>query len=80
MVKIICNLLNGLVKLKPKNVSDFKTLIEFTNDRLGHDRKYFLKSKKIKDCLGWTPKYDIKSGLNRTLKWYLKNSDWCKNK
>ena len=80
LVKIICNLLNRSVKLKPKNVSDFKKLIEFTKDRLGHDRRYFLKSRKITDSFGWTPKYPIKKALKITLNWYLKNREWCKNK
>ena len=53
------------MKLKPKNVSDFKNLIEFTKDRLGHDRKYFLKSKKITNYLNCKPKYDMKKGLKK---------------
>lgn len=80
LVKIICNLLNRSVKLKPKNVSDFKNLIEFTKDRLGHDRKYFLKSKKITNYFNWKPKYNIKRGLKKTLNWYLNNIKWCNNK
>ena len=77
---MICNLLNKLIKSKPKNIDDFKTLINFTIDRAGHDKKYFLKSGKIEKYLNWRPKYDIKKGLKITLLWYLRNMKWYNNK
>jgi dTDP-glucose 4,6-dehydratase len=80
LVKIICDHLNQLIKLKPKNLNNFNDLILFVNDRPGHDRKYVLNSKKIKNKLKWRPKIDIKKGLKLTLNWYLKNTAWSKNK
>lgn len=80
LVKIICNQLNKLVILKPKNIKDFKNLIEFVTDRAGHDRKYILNSKKIKNFLNWKPQYTISKGMSLTLNWYLKNTEWYKHK
>ena len=80
LVKIICNQLNELVISKPKNLKDFKNLIDFVKDRPGHDRKYELNSKKIKTFLNWKPKYNIDKGINLTVKWYLKNIKWCQHK
>ena len=80
LVNWVCNILNETVSLKPKNINNFKELITFVKDRPGHDRKYFLNSKKIKKILNWKPKVSIHQGLALTIKWYLNNIKWTKNK
>jgi len=80
LVKIICSQLDTKVKNKPKNIKGFKDLIQFVDDRLGHDRRYFLNSNKIYKLFKWTPDKDIKDGLNITLNWYLKNIKWWRKK
>ena len=80
LVKKICNSLNSLIPSKPNNLKDFKDLIEFVKDRPGHDRKYILNSKKITNNLNWKPKFSIDRGIILTLKWYLKNMEWSKDK
>jgi len=52
-------------------------LIEFVEDRPGHDIRYSLDSSKIRG-LGWKPKYNFKEGLEETVKWYLRNECWWK--
>lgn len=52
--------------------------IEFVKDRLGHDRKYAVDWFKIKNELGWEPKYDFDEWLERTIEWYKKNEWWWK--
>ena len=52
-------------------------LIEFVEDRPGHDIRYSLDSTKIRE-LGWRPTYSFKDGLNETIDWYLKNEWWWK--
>ena len=54
-------------------------LIEFVEDRPGHDFRYSLNSSKIKKQLGWSVKTDFEKGLEKTIKWYLSHSDWWKN-
>ena len=67
------------LKKKPKKISKFKDLIEFVEDRPGHDMRYFLNTIKIKRKLNWRPKYNIKNGLENTIDWYLKNiNKWRK--
>jgi len=53
-----------------------KSLIEFVKDRPGHDRRYAIDAGKIKRELGWQPKQDFESGLERTVRWYLDNRWW----
>ena len=47
-------------------------LVSFVTDRLGHDFRYAIDASKIKRDLGWTPKTDFKSGLEKTVRSYLK--------
>lgn len=50
--------------------------IKFVKDRKGHDRRYSIDITKIKNKLGWHPKYTFDEGLNETIRWYEENIDW----
>jgi dTDP-glucose 4,6-dehydratase len=52
------------------------SLIRFVKDRPGHDRRYAIDCSKLQRELGWRPKQDFESGLELTVQWYLKNTDW----
>lgn len=58
-----------------KESSDY----EHVNDRPGHDLRYAIDATKLKQELGWQPKFtDFKSGLAETVSWYKDNEDWWK--
>ncbi|MBL75332.1 MAG: dTDP-glucose 4,6-dehydratase [Chloroflexi bacterium] len=59
--------------LKIMNKSD--DLIEFVEDRPGHDFRYSMNSKKISDELGWNIKTQFDEGLEKTINWYLDNPE-----
>ena len=65
-----------IVKLILENLDKDESLIEYVNDRPGHDRRYAIDSSKIQKELGWKPKYTFETGINETIKWYLDNLDW----
>ena len=48
-------------------------LINHIADRLGHDKRYAIDSSKIKNELGWVPKYTFEVGIEKTIDWYLNN-------
>lgn len=52
------------------------SLIEFVEDRPGHDLRYSLDSGKIRRELGWKPEYDLDEALEYTVRWYLDNDWW----
>ena len=52
------------------------TLIEFVEDRPGHDRRYAMNIQKMETELDWKPSQDLESGLRQTVAWYLENPDW----
>jgi len=56
---------------------DKPDLIEFVEDRPGHDIRYSLDSSKSRS-LGWKPKHNFKEGLEETVAWYLENEWWWK--
>lgn len=55
-----------------------ESLIEFVEDRPGHDLRYSLDSWKITRDLKWRPKYSFEEGIKKTVEWYLKNEWWWK--
>jgi len=74
LVKMLCSILD---KLKPKlNGKQYSDQIEFVSDRPGHDKRYAIDSSLIKNELGWTPSVDLKTGLEKTVKWYVDNKKW----
>jgi len=51
-------------------------LIEFVDDRPGHDVRYSLDSSKIREQLGWRPQRSFAEGIQKTVDWYLQNEGW----
>lgn len=76
LVKLLCELMDD--KLNKESGSSLK-LIEYVDDRPGHDKRYAIDSTKLLKELDWSPSLDFKEGLNLTISWYLKNSIWLKN-
>ena len=54
-------------------------LINFVEDRPGHDFRYSMDSKKISDELGWRVKSNFDYGLRKTIQWYLDHPDILNN-
>jgi len=77
VVKTICSLLDELVPDSP--YKPHAALIEFVTDRPGHDVRYAIDADKIEKELGWVPQETFESGIEKTIKWYLDNKQWCRH-
>ena len=51
-------------------------LIEYVQDRLGHDARYAIDPTKIAVELGWYPETTFTKGIEKTIRWYLDNQEW----
>jgi len=77
VVNIICDLLDKLIPLS--QYIPHRSLISHVSDRPGHDKRYAIDAKKIQENLNWLPNETFESGIEKTVKWYLENKEWCQN-
>lgn len=74
VVHTLCNILDEMVPDSPHR--PYKNLIQFVEDRPGHDRRYAIDASKIQSQLGWEPRESFETGLRKTVAWYLDNKEW----
>lgn len=74
IVRAVCALLDGL-RPRPDGRSHADQ-IAFVADRPGHDRRYALDTGKIERELGWKPAEKLKTGLAKTVQWYVGHPEW----
>ena len=72
VVELICDILDRIAPTRRLR----RSLITFVTDRPGHDQRYAIDASKAHAELGWRPQQSFESGLERTINWYLHNSDW----
>jgi dTDP-glucose 4,6-dehydratase len=75
LVKTICKILD---EIKPRaNSQSYEQLIQYVQDRPGHDLRYAIDPTKIEQALNWFPTESFESGIRKTVEWYLNNRSWC---
>jgi dTDP-glucose 4,6-dehydratase len=72
VVNILCTILDELCA----QAAPHSRLITFVKDRPGHDRRYAIDCTKLQSELGWVPKESFRSGIRKTVEWYLENAKW----
>ncbi|MDR2403984.1 MAG: dTDP-glucose 4,6-dehydratase [Spirochaetaceae bacterium] len=74
------NLLHSLIDTVSKKADldpeKVRSTISYVKDRPGHDRRYAINCSKVKTELGWKPAFGFEQGLEKTVDWYLANSEW----
>ena len=64
--------------LARRGLPGYRELKTFVRDRPGHDWRYAIDDAKARAELGWAPRHDFETGLQRTVRWYLENTTWCR--
>lgn len=74
IIRQICRILDQ----SPQGVGKFSKvrLIRHVTDRPGHDRRYAVDCRKLREELGWKPRHSMADGLKKTVDWYLENQAW----
>lgn len=73
VVEYLCDVLD---EIQPSDNRSRRDLIQFVADRPGHDQRYAIDANKISSELGWQPVETFATGIEKTVSWYLNNSEW----
>jgi dTDP-glucose 4,6-dehydratase len=65
-----------IIKLILAHLNKSEDLIQYVDDRPGHDRRYAIDSSKIQIELGWKPFYSFENAILETIEWYIENKNW----
>ena len=76
IIKVVIKTVDRLLGRKEGEDLD---LITYVTDRLGHDARYAIDSRKLQKELGWEPSLQFEEGIEKTVKWYLDNQKWMDN-
>ncbi len=68
-----------IVRLILRELEKDESLIRFVEDRPGHDRRYAIDATRIRNELGWKPRYSFREGIRETINWYIRNRKWWEN-
>ena len=73
LIKVIVRTVDRLLG-NPEGESE--KLITYVTDRAGHDLRYAIDSRKLKNELGWEPSLQFEEGIEKPVRWYLDNQEW----
>ena len=76
LIKLLCKIMD---KKLGRAEGESENLITYVKDRAGHDLRYAIDSSKLQKDLGWIPSLQFEEGLEKTVDWYLENTDWLEN-
>lgn len=67
-----------MVKKILKALDKPESLIQYTKDRAGHDRRYSMDISKIQKELHWQNETNFEESLLSTIQWNIDNQEWLK--
>jgi dTDP-glucose 4,6-dehydratase len=76
-IDVVTTICRKLDELRPRvGGGKYEDLITYVTDRPGHDRRYAIDPTKIQRDIGWSPAESFESGIDKTVRWYLENTEW----
>ena len=76
LIKLMCRKMDEKLG---REKGESEKLITYVKDRAGHDLRYAIDATKIKHELGWEPSLQFEEGIEKTIDWYLENTEWLEN-
>jgi len=76
LIKVMCKKMDEKLG---REKGESEKLITYVKDRAGHDLRYAIDATKIKNELGWEPSLQFEEGIEKTIDWYLENTEWLEN-
>lgn len=76
LIKLMCRKMDEKLG---REKGESEKLITYVKDRAGHDLRYAIDATKIKRELGWEPSLQFEEGIEKTIDWYLENTEWLEN-
>jgi dTDP-glucose 4,6-dehydratase len=76
LIKLMCRKMDEKLG---REKGESEKLITYVKDRAGHDLRYAIDATKIKRELGWEPSLQFEEGIEKTIDWYLANTEWLEN-
>ncbi|HSO86383.1 MAG TPA: dTDP-glucose 4,6-dehydratase [Draconibacterium sp.] len=76
LIKLMCRKMDEKLG---REKGESEQLITYVKDRAGHDLRYAIDATKIKRELGWEPSLQFEEGIEKTIDWYLENTEWLEN-
>jgi dTDP-glucose 4,6-dehydratase len=76
IVHLLCKIMDGKLG---REIGDSAKLITFVKDRAGHDMRYAVDASKLSKELDWKPSLQFEEGIEKTVDWYLDNTDWMEH-
>jgi dTDP-glucose 4,6-dehydratase len=76
LIRMLCTIMD---KKLNRAIGTSEQLISYVKDRPGHDKRYAIDATKLNRELGWMPSLQFEEGLEKTVDWYLQNSEWLNN-
>ncbi len=73
VVQRICRI---LAEETGRPLAQFEGLINYVQDRPGHDLRYAIDATRTQTECGWTPQHSFETGLRATVRWYLEHREW----
>lgn len=73
LIRLMCRIMDRKLG---RAEGESEKLITFVKDRAGHDLRYAIDSSRLQQELGWIPSLQFEEGLEKTIDWYLQNTEW----
>ncbi|MEM6818428.1 MAG: dTDP-glucose 4,6-dehydratase [Pseudomonadota bacterium] len=91
LIDVICSEMDHFLESNPAFLSAFpncpksrgssvSSLVQFVEDRPGHDKRYAIDPRKIEKELGFVPRIDLEDGIRNLLAWMSANRGWWQSK